>query len=167
MVALSFYWFSSILKWPSLQTDHNFYYKDCTFLRIILQSNGLGLSIDACDHCNFIKCTVGFVCKNAKIQIFRSVYLHSVSPVVNSHSVEGSLTIVVHSKLIFICLLNSHATLSFAHFSRTTLSTLHHSPQRPKNNENEHLCKGKCPYQLTLAQQRNQLCLAPQWINQE
>ena len=37
------------------------------------------MSIDPCDHCNFIKCIIGFVCKNAKIRIFRSVYLHSVS----------------------------------------------------------------------------------------
>ena len=79
VVALSFYRFLSILKWSSLRTDHNFYYQDCTFLRIILESTGLGLSIDPCDHCNFIKCIVGFVCKNAKIRIFRSVYLHSVS----------------------------------------------------------------------------------------
>ena len=36
MVVLSFYRFSSILKWPSLRTDRYFYYQDCTFLRIIL-----------------------------------------------------------------------------------------------------------------------------------
>ena len=87
-------------------------------------------------------------------------------PVVDSRSVEGSLTIVVHSK-IGICLLNSLALVSSARLSRTTLSTLHHSPQRPKNNESQHLCEGRRPYQLTTAQRRNQPRLAPHWANQE
>ena len=36
VVVLSVYRFSSIMKWPGLWTDHNFYYRDCTFLKMIL-----------------------------------------------------------------------------------------------------------------------------------
>ena len=88
-------------------------------------------------------------------------------PVVDSRSVEGSLTIVVHSKLIFICLSNSLALPYHLHTFLAPPYLLHHSPQRPKNNENELLCEGRRPHQLTPAQRRNQPRLAPHWANQE
>ena len=72
-----------------------------------------------------------------------------------------SLQIDIH---LFVKL--SRATLSFAHFSHTTLSTPSFTTM-PQNNENELLCEGRRPHQLTPAQRRNQPRLAPHWANQE
>ena len=67
----------------------------------------------------------------------------------------------------FVCQTLSCYPIIHLHTFLTPPYLLHHSPQCPKNNENELLCEGRCPHQLTPVQRRNKPRLAPHWANQE